>query len=221
MKKAILQDGLRPTIPGNVPAEIVSLMQGCWEHDAQRRPTFNMIVKVLANAMEAQVERSSPLHAASGLPQTEKLTDRGSFGKLSGSVGLDERGRVGKGGERKVERGEWRAPLSGATTKGHSRKLSMRNIPQEVRRKASDVRVLILMIAQIYEHLHGMNYSENNLLFLKSHLSLFSLPLPLSRSSLSFSFEPSERSIFCPSPFTSTSDEPSLSIPRHPFSSSC
>ncbi|EFA77570.1 RasGEF domain-containing protein [Heterostelium album PN500] len=53
--------GLRPNIPASCPPEYVELIQSCWTHEPNSRPTFTSIVESLANLKKKLVPIQSTL----------------------------------------------------------------------------------------------------------------------------------------------------------------
>eukprot|EP00164_Ancoracysta_twista_P017902 GFYU01030723.1.p1 GENE.GFYU01030723.1~~GFYU01030723.1.p1 ORF type:complete len:265 (-),score=76.21 GFYU01030723.1:138-833(-) len=45
---AVLNEGLRPTLPAHTPPEYAALVIRCWNQDPDKRPNFNEISKVIA-----------------------------------------------------------------------------------------------------------------------------------------------------------------------------
>ncbi|XP_028297130.1 receptor-interacting serine/threonine-protein kinase 1 isoform X2 [Gouania willdenowi] len=62
-----VRNGDRPAvdlIPNDTPAEIIDLMKGCWDHDPQRRPTYeecyNSFLPFYKHRLESHVEKDLP-----------------------------------------------------------------------------------------------------------------------------------------------------------------
>lgn len=49
---AVMQQGLRPTIPTNCPAPLAKLMRLCWDNNPDRRPSFAQLVTALGSMPE-------------------------------------------------------------------------------------------------------------------------------------------------------------------------
>jgi hypothetical protein len=57
----VVKHRLRPTLPNNVRAEYSSLVEACWHHDAERRPTFDEIVRLLSLEKEIADRALQPI----------------------------------------------------------------------------------------------------------------------------------------------------------------
>ncbi|GAM20898.1 hypothetical protein SAMD00019534_040730 [Acytostelium subglobosum LB1] len=64
--------GLRPTIPASCPPEYVELIQSCWAHEPNSRPTFASIVETLGNLKKrfAPVSSTLPPHIRNQVRKT-------------------------------------------------------------------------------------------------------------------------------------------------------
>lgn len=49
---AVLQQGLRPTIPPKTPLPLCNMMRACWDNDPNRRPSFAQLVEALESMPE-------------------------------------------------------------------------------------------------------------------------------------------------------------------------
>jgi Protein tyrosine and serine/threonine kinase len=57
---AVVQRGLRPTIPPTCPAPLAKLMQACWDNSPNRRPSFEQIERSLTAMPEAASVPTAP-----------------------------------------------------------------------------------------------------------------------------------------------------------------
>ena len=55
VKKAIIEERLRPTIPPNCPPIIRNLIEECWQHMPKKRPNFSNIVQILAGEVKLNI----------------------------------------------------------------------------------------------------------------------------------------------------------------------
>lgn len=49
---AVMQQGLRPTIPQTTPAPVANMMRSCWDNNPDKRPSFAQLVKALESMPE-------------------------------------------------------------------------------------------------------------------------------------------------------------------------
>lgn len=65
MKAAICNEGLRPTVPGDTPADLKELLAACWQRNPADRPDFKQVAKTISTPFSFLVFPIFALHALS------------------------------------------------------------------------------------------------------------------------------------------------------------
>lgn len=68
LKRAIIDDHLRPSIPSDIPSEISNLIQQCWNHDIDKRPTCESILLLLGKLCNKIQESHNEINNQSKKP---------------------------------------------------------------------------------------------------------------------------------------------------------
>jgi serine/threonine protein kinase len=71
---AVMQ-GKRPTIPAQCDVRLVKLIEMCWQHNAQQRPSTEEIIQIL-DTLENELCTSTPSPSAKPAQRKSSVSDR-------------------------------------------------------------------------------------------------------------------------------------------------